>query len=36
MIKQRSGRIINIASVAGIMGNAGQAKLRTSKAGLIA
>ncbi len=35
MIKQRSGRIINISSVSGIMGNAGQANYAASKAGLI-
>jgi len=35
MIKQRSGRIINIASVAGLMGNVGQANYAASKAGLI-
>ena len=35
MMKQRSGRIINIASVAGLMGNAGQANYSASKAGLI-
>ena len=35
MMKQRSGRVINIASVAGVMGNAGQANYSASKAGLI-
>lgn len=35
MLKQRSGRIINISSVSGIMGNAGQANYSASKAGLI-
>ncbi|MGI8890950.1 MAG: 3-oxoacyl-[acyl-carrier-protein] reductase [Chthoniobacterales bacterium] len=35
MIKQRSGRIINISSVAGLTGNAGQANYSASKAGLI-
>ena len=35
MIKQRSGKIINIASVAGVMGNPGQANYSASKAGLI-
>lgn len=34
-VRQRSGRIINIASIAGVMGNAGQANYAASKAGLI-
>ena len=36
MMKQRSGAIVNIASVVGIMGNPGQANYTASKAGLIA
>ncbi len=36
MMKQRWGRIINIASVVGLTGNAGQANYASSKAGLIA
>jgi 3-oxoacyl-[acyl-carrier protein] reductase len=35
MIKQRSGRIINVASVIALMGNAGQANYAASKAALI-
>ena len=34
-IRKKSGRIINISSVSGIMGNAGQANYAASKAGLI-
>ncbi|MFO7659383.1 MAG: 3-oxoacyl-[acyl-carrier-protein] reductase [Candidatus Cloacimonadaceae bacterium] len=36
MMKQRSGSIINIASVIGLMGNAGQANYAATKGGLIA
>ena len=35
MLKQRSGRIINMSSVSGVTGNAGQANYAASKAGLI-
>lgn len=35
MIKQRYGRIVNISSVVGIVGNAGQANYAASKAGII-
>ena len=34
-IKQRSGKIINISSVSGVLGNAGQSNYSASKAGLI-
>jgi 3-oxoacyl-[acyl-carrier protein] reductase len=36
MMKQRSGTIVNIASVIGLMGNAGQANYAASKGGVIA
>ena len=36
MMKQRGGRIINIASIIGITGNAGQANYAASKGGIIA
>lgn len=35
MLKQRKGKIINISSVSGILGNAGQANYAASKAGVI-
>ncbi|MCG3149952.1 MAG: 3-oxoacyl-[acyl-carrier-protein] reductase FabG [Verrucomicrobiae bacterium] len=35
MLKQRSGRIINISSISGLTGNAGQSNYAASKAGLI-
>ncbi len=35
MLKQKSGRIINITSVAGLMGNPGQANYSAAKAGVI-
>lgn len=35
MVRQRYGRIVNISSVSGVMGNAGQANYSASKAGLI-
>ncbi len=36
MMKQRSGSIVNIASIVGVIGNAGQANYSASKGGLIA
>lgn len=36
MMKQRYGRIVSIASIIGLMGNAGQANYAASKAGIIA
>jgi 3-oxoacyl-[acyl-carrier protein] reductase len=36
MMKQRSGKIVNIASIMGIIGNVGQANYSASKAGVIA
>ena len=35
MIKQKAGRIINLSSVTGVLGNAGQANYAASKAGVI-
>ena len=35
MMKQRQGAIVNIASIVGVIGNAGQANYSASKAGLI-
>ncbi len=35
MVKQRSGKIVSIASIIGIMGNAGQANYAASKGGII-
>jgi 3-oxoacyl-[acyl-carrier protein] reductase len=35
MLRQRAGRIVNITSISGVIGNAGQANYSASKAGLI-
>jgi 3-oxoacyl-[acyl-carrier protein] reductase len=35
MLRQRGGRIVNITSISGVMGNAGQANYSASKAGMI-
>lgn len=35
MLKQKQGKIVNIASVSGVLGNAGQANYASSKAGII-
>ena len=35
MLRQRSGRIINVSSISGVRGNAGQANYSAAKAGLI-
>ena len=35
MLKQKSGRIVNVASIIGVIGNAGQANYAASKAGII-
>lgn len=35
MLKQRSGKVINLSSIAGLIGNAGQVNYSASKAGLI-
>jgi 3-oxoacyl-[acyl-carrier protein] reductase len=36
MLKAKSGKIVNVASIIGIIGNAGQANYSASKAGIIA